>query len=70
MNLIYFSCSPVKDTVVVNDRWGSGDHCTHGGYFTCHDRFNPGECCTPESCHIIYYCIYKVSYTITSTRMQ
>ncbi|XP_065909205.1 alpha-L-fucosidase-like isoform X2 [Dysidea avara] len=35
--------SPVKDTVVVNDRWGSGDHCTHGGYFTCHDRFNPGK---------------------------
>ena len=23
--------SPVKDTVVVNDRWGAGDLCHHGG---------------------------------------
>lgn len=36
-------CSPVKDTVVVNDRWGSGDSCKNGGYFTCHDRYNPGN---------------------------
>ena len=36
-------CSPVKDTVVVNDRWGSGDSCKNGGYFTCHDRYNPGK---------------------------
>ena len=34
--------SPVKDTVVVNDRWGHGDQCINGGYFTCHDRYNPG----------------------------
>jgi len=34
--------SPVKDTVVTNDRWGSGIACHHGGFFTCHDRFNPG----------------------------
>ena len=34
--------SPVKDTVVVNDRWGAGDHCKHGGFFSCNDRFNPG----------------------------
>jgi len=34
--------SPVKDTVVVNDRWGSGDRCKNGGYFTCHDHYNPG----------------------------
>lgn len=33
--------SPVKDTVVVNDRWGTKCSCTHGGYFTCHDRYNP-----------------------------
>jgi alpha-L-fucosidase len=33
--------SPVKDTIVVNDRWGSECHCTHGGFFTCHDRYNP-----------------------------
>jgi alpha-L-fucosidase len=34
--------SPVKDTVIVNDRWGSGAACHHGGYYTCHDRYNPG----------------------------
>jgi len=34
--------SPVKDTVVTNDRWGTGTMCHHGGYYTCHDRYNPG----------------------------
>ncbi|CAG9829563.1 unnamed protein product [Diabrotica balteata] len=34
--------SPVKDEVVVNDRWGSGIPCTHGGFFSCQDRYNPG----------------------------
>ncbi|XP_077257107.1 alpha-L-fucosidase-like isoform X3 [Temnothorax americanus] len=34
--------SPVKDTVVVNDRWGINIPCHHGGFFTCADRFNPG----------------------------
>ncbi|XP_046402393.1 alpha-L-fucosidase-like [Ischnura elegans] len=34
--------SPVKDTVVTNDRWGQGTGCTHGGYFSCQDRYNPG----------------------------
>jgi len=34
--------SPVRDTVVVNDRWGNGDSCLHGGYYTCDDRYNPG----------------------------
>jgi len=34
--------SPVKETVVVNDRWGAGDPCHHGGYYTCADRYNPG----------------------------
>uniref|UniRef100_A0A914E2J3 Saposin B-type domain-containing protein n=1 Tax=Acrobeloides nanus TaxID=290746 RepID=A0A914E2J3_9BILA len=33
--------SPVKDTVVTNDRWGMGTNCVHGGYFTCHDAYNP-----------------------------
>ncbi|XP_065897280.1 alpha-L-fucosidase-like [Dysidea avara] len=37
-----YNSSPVKDTVVVNDRWGSGDRCKNGGYFTCHDHYNPG----------------------------
>ena len=35
--------SPVKDTVVTNDRWGSGCTCHHGGYYTCQDRYNPGN---------------------------
>ncbi|CAL4059921.1 unnamed protein product, partial [Meganyctiphanes norvegica] len=34
--------STVKDTVVFNDRWGDEDPCTHGSFFTCGDRFNPG----------------------------
>ena len=39
---ITFLVSPVKDTVVVNDRWGVGDMCHHGGTYTCADRYNPG----------------------------
>ncbi|KAK5645166.1 hypothetical protein RI129_006466 [Pyrocoelia pectoralis] len=27
--------SPVKDTVLVNDGWGNGTECRHGGYFVC-----------------------------------
>ena len=34
--------SPVKDTVVVNDRWGGGTLCTHGDTFTCADKYHPG----------------------------
>jgi alpha-L-fucosidase len=47
--------SPVKDTVVVNDRWGSGDGCRHGGYYTCSDRYNPGHLVTHkwEDCFTI-----------------
>lgn len=38
-----YNDSPVKNTVVVNDRWGSGDIiCHHGDFYTCADRFNPG----------------------------
>ncbi|KAF2355646.1 Glycoside hydrolase family 29 [Trinorchestia longiramus] len=37
-----FNESPVKDTVVVNDRWGSEIPCHHGSYYTCSDRYNPG----------------------------
>ena len=40
--LFFFSHSPVKDTVVVNDRWGIGCRCHHGGAYTCADRYNPG----------------------------
>ena len=40
----YLMLSPVKDTIVTNDRWcNNGCSCHHGGVFTCHDRYNPGE---------------------------
>lgn len=35
--------SPVKDVVVVNDRWGNDVTCLHGDYRNCEDRFNPGK---------------------------
>ena len=38
-----YNDSPVKDTVIVNDRWGKGATCKHGGYYTCSDRYNPGH---------------------------
>ncbi|XP_012144030.1 alpha-L-fucosidase isoform X1 [Megachile rotundata] len=34
--------SPVKDTVVANDRWGANIPCHHGDFYTCSDRYNPG----------------------------
>jgi len=37
-----YNDSPVAETVVSNDRWGDDTMCQHGGFFTCHDRFNPG----------------------------
>ncbi|KAH9508086.1 hypothetical protein Btru_052808 [Bulinus truncatus] len=37
-----FTDSPVKDTVVVNDRWGINISCHHGDVYTCGDRYNPG----------------------------
>ena len=36
-------CSPVKDTVVSNDRWGDETMCKIGGVISCLDRFNPGN---------------------------
>ncbi|XP_052677337.1 alpha-L-fucosidase-like isoform X2 [Crassostrea angulata] len=38
-----YNDSPVKDTVVVNDRWGYDSRCKHGGFLSCDDRFNPGK---------------------------
>ncbi|XP_065658385.1 tissue alpha-L-fucosidase isoform X2 [Hydra vulgaris] len=35
--------SPVKDNVVVNDRWGKDANCIHGDIKTCKDRYNPGK---------------------------
>nr|XP_033812700.1 tissue alpha-L-fucosidase isoform X1 [Geotrypetes seraphini] len=37
-----YNDSPVKDTVVVNDRWCKDCSCHHGGYFNCADKFQPG----------------------------
>ncbi|XP_046360961.1 alpha-L-fucosidase-like [Haliotis rufescens] len=37
-----YNDSPIKDTVVTNDRWGDECMCKHGGYYTCHDKYNPG----------------------------
>ena len=38
-----YNDSPVKDYVVVNDRWGNAAWCKHGDFFNCEDRFNPGD---------------------------
>jgi len=38
--------SPVRDTVVWNDRWGGGPDsclCHHGSFYTCADRFLPSS---------------------------
>lgn len=37
-----YNDSPVKDTVVVNDRWGEGCSLRHGGYYSGGDRQQPG----------------------------
>ncbi|KAG7457680.1 hypothetical protein MATL_G00229720 [Megalops atlanticus] len=38
-----YNDSPVKDSVVTNDRWGAGCSCKHGGYFNCEDKYTPGH---------------------------
>lgn len=38
-----YNDSPVKDTVLVNDRWGNNTRCKHGGFWDCSDRFKPGQ---------------------------
>lgn len=35
--------SPVKDEIVVNDRWGKGISCHHGDFYNCKDRYNPSK---------------------------
>ncbi|XP_046874716.1 tissue alpha-L-fucosidase-like [Hypomesus transpacificus] len=37
-----YNDSPVKDTIVTNDRWGAGCSCKHGGYYNCADKYTPG----------------------------
>ncbi|CEF61890.1 Putative alpha-L-fucosidase [Strongyloides ratti] len=34
--------SPIKDDVIVNDRWGAGDIGHHGGFMTYSDNYDPG----------------------------
>nr|XP_012606062.1 tissue alpha-L-fucosidase [Microcebus murinus] len=36
-----YNDSPVKDEVVVNDRWGQNCSCHHGGYYNCQDKYKP-----------------------------
>ena len=55
---VAFFFSPVKNTVVVNDRWGMDDRCKHGGIFTCDDRYNPGT----ES--VIFFSNCNSTYTV------
>ncbi|XP_044728938.1 putative alpha-L-fucosidase [Chrysoperla carnea] len=38
-----YNDSPVKDTVVVNDRWSISARCKHGDFITCVDNYKPGE---------------------------
>ncbi|XP_053625462.1 tissue alpha-L-fucosidase-like [Plodia interpunctella] len=38
-----YNDSPVKDEIVVNDRWGRGTACKHGDFYNCADRYNPGH---------------------------
>ena len=33
----------MKDTIVVNDRWGKECRGKHGGYWTPEDKYNPGR---------------------------
>ncbi|CAH2074314.1 unnamed protein product, partial [Iphiclides podalirius] len=37
-----YNDSPVRDEIVVNDRWGIGIPCHHGDFYNCADRYNPG----------------------------
>jgi len=34
-----YNDSPVKDTVIVNDRWGNDCRGVNGGFFTCYDGY-------------------------------
>ncbi|OQR68730.1 alpha-L-fucosidase-like [Tropilaelaps mercedesae] len=38
-----YNDSPVRDKILVNDRWGMGVHCKHGDFYNCGDRLNPGK---------------------------
>eukprot|EP00111_Clytia_hemisphaerica_P008608 TCONS_00025167-protein len=38
-----YNDSPLKDEVLVNDRWGQDAMCKHGDVKTCADRYQPGK---------------------------
>ncbi|CAB4054172.1 FUCA [Lepeophtheirus salmonis] len=38
-----FNESPMKDTIVTNDRWGTGTSQKHGSFYSGPDRYNPGH---------------------------
>lgn len=37
-----YNDSPVRNTVLVNDRWGKGTPCKHGDFYNCKDHYDPG----------------------------
>ena len=38
-----YNDSPVKASIVTNDRWGNTTSCKHGDFYNCQDRYNPGN---------------------------
>jgi hypothetical protein len=47
---------------VVNDRWGSGIPCHHGGFYTCTDHYNPGHLVTHkwENCFTVCHMLFEI----------
>ncbi len=75
-NVIFFFvnifCSPVKDTVVTNDRWcNNGCMCHHGGVYTCSDHYNPGTFQVyPLMLILIDYVNYMANWSIIKSRIM
>lgn len=59
-----YNDSPVKDTVVVNDRWGAKTHCKHGDFFNCHDRYNPGKNKSSKYVTFTFIAVIVKSHTV------
>lgn len=64
-----FNESPVKDSVVVNDRWGKGVVCNHGSYYTCSDRYNPGIF-WPVMCEFSLFCYIWLNIQYINNHMH
>jgi alpha-L-fucosidase len=47
---------------VVNDRWGAGTACQHGGYYTCTDKYNPGHLVSHkwENCFPVHDILFEM----------